>query len=112
MPENNVTYTLYDEKSGDFNVRIYNSNEIIRNQDKNQNSETFNSINKKVFKDNGIDDIFSFLSFGDIPQIFPDQQLGRDIWVSIESKIANKIGNIKFRDSSKKTDIHNAAKKH
>lgn len=111
MPENNVTYTLYDEKSGDFNVRIYNSNEIIRNQDKNQNSETFNSINKKVFKDNGIDDIFSFLSFGDIPQIFPDQQLGRDIWVSIESKIANKIGNIEFRDSSKKTDIHNAAKK-
>lgn len=111
MNEEYLSYIKYDKNNKDYNVRIYNSNEIIRNQDKSDNIERFNDIDRNIFKENDINNIFSILAIGDIPRIFPDKELGNIILISIESKIANKVGKIKFNRSTQTEDIQEAAQK-
>lgn len=107
MSEEYITYVNYKKE---YELTIFNSDELIKDNNKEKNKEKFNKLNKKYFEKYGIENIFKYVALGDVKQFFSNSGLGSGVMLVTEANVASKLSNENMGQYKTANELHEKAK--
>lgn len=107
MSEEYITYVNCEKE---YELTIYNSDELIKNKNKEKNQEKFNKLSEKYSEKYAVDNIFHYVALGDVKQFFSNSGLGSGVMLVTEANVASKLSNEDMGKFKTANELHEKAK--